>query len=50
MVETPVLLIIMAIVYVWIAIGYAKLGQAGMCLAFCCYAGANVGFAWEILK
>lgn len=43
MTATPLLLA--AALYVWTAAGYGYAGNWPMCLAFACYAVANVGFA-----
>jgi hypothetical protein len=43
------LLGVVACIYLWVALGYAKFGQHGMALAFVAYAVANLGFmldAW----
>ena len=41
------LLLIVGTIYCIVAVGYAKAGRWGMCLAFIAYALANVGFAWD---
>lgn len=41
------LLLIVGAIYVAVAIGYYRAGRLGMCLAFLCYAGANIGFALD---
>lgn len=41
------LLVFVALLYGWVALGYLRAGRAGMCLAFLAYAIANLGFAWD---
>jgi hypothetical protein len=41
------LLLFVAAIYCWVAVGYLKAGRTGMCLAFVAYAVANFGFAWD---
>jgi hypothetical protein len=44
------LLLLVAAVYVWVAIGFLRHGRPGMALAFVAYAISNLGFAWEAWK
>lgn len=41
------LLLGVGLVYVVVAVGYARAHRLGMALAFLAYALANVGFAWD---
>lgn len=45
------LLALVGAIYLAVAVGYWREGNAGMCLAFACYSGANFGFilaAWRL--
>ena len=41
------LLLFVALIYLWVAVGYYHAGRTGMCWAFVAYAVANLGFAWD---
>lgn len=41
------LLLLVGSIYLIVAAGYYRAGRWGMCLAFVCYAGANIGFALD---
>lgn len=41
------LLMLVALLYFWVAYGYYQAERSGMCLAFVAYALANLGFAWD---
>jgi hypothetical protein len=44
------LLIIVALIYWAVAIGYYMDGRPGMSLAFIAYAFANIGFALDVVR
>lgn len=44
------LLAVVAVIYVTVAVGYARDHRWGMCLAFVAYALANVGFILDLVK
>jgi hypothetical protein len=44
------LLIFVAAIYCWVAVGFVRAGSPGMALAFAAYAISNLGFAWEAWK
>lgn len=41
------LLLLVAMIYLWVALGYAGEGRWGLALAWAAYAIANLGFAIE---
>ena len=47
---TAPLLLAVAIIYIWVAIGYIASGRTGMALAFIAYALANIGFLLDLRK
>ena len=47
---SPLLLLIVAVIYVVVAVNYANNRQWGMCLAFVAYAISNVGFILDALN
>lgn len=44
---SPSLLLVAALLYLGVGVGYYRTQQPGMALAFVAYALANVGFAWD---
>jgi hypothetical protein len=45
---SPSLLIVVAIIYLGVAVQYSFVGRWGMAFAFLAYAAANAGFAWDV--
>lgn len=45
---SPMLLYIVAAIYLGVGLQYLQAGRLGMCLAFIAYALANIGFAVDV--
>ena len=39
---------VVAAIYVWVAVDLWRLGKHGLAMAFFMYALANVGFVWDV--